>query len=106
MTVDEILEVLAVRTDVFPYEAVQAAITRKKIIAPRLMEKFEAIAADPIELAQATTSFYPITYLYLLAGFSEKKAFPTVLKVLSLPGDTPAKLFHHVIEDSLVPILR
>ena len=105
MTVPEILNALTTYTGKFPMEALREAIEQREAITPELLRVVEAIAANPPEFAQREGYMLPVFALYLLAQFREKRAFPAVVKMFSVPGETSYQLVGDTVTEGLKRIL-
>jgi hypothetical protein len=90
MTIAEILKELEPYTGRFPMEAMQAAIEQREAITPELLRVVEAIAENTMEFAKRTDYMLPLFALHLLAEFREKRAYPSIVKMFSAPGEKDA----------------
>jgi hypothetical protein len=89
MTIPEILKELQIYTGRFPMQAMRAAIEQRDAITPELLRVLETVAADPAEWAGREGHMLHLFALYLLAQFREKRAYASVVKMFSAPGETP-----------------
>jgi hypothetical protein len=105
MTIPEILERLKFETGKFPREAMQAAIAHREEIIPELLREIEAISADGQNIAQRRESNLLIVAVFLLAQFRETRAFKPLVRMISLPGETPFDLFGDTITEDLASLL-
>ena len=105
MTVPEILNALEPYTGRFPMEAMRAAIEQREAITPELLRVVEAAAENPEQHARRENHMLHLFALYLLAQFREKRAYPSVVKMFSAPGETPFDLAGDTVTERLSRIL-
>ena len=105
METQEIIAALEYYTGTFPRKAVAAAIEHKDQIVPELLQALES-TRDDISSVLDDEGYQLHTYaLYLLAQFRDKRAYPTVVSLVSRPGEVPFDLFGDVITEGLGRIL-
>jgi hypothetical protein len=105
MTIPEILEELRHYTGKFPKQAMLAAIDQQEAITPELLREFEQIADNALEYAPQRDFMLHTFAVYLLAQFSETRAFQPLVKMVSLPGELPFDLFGDTITQDLARLL-
>ncbi len=104
VTIEEILKALAHKDNKFPREALEQAIAKKDEITPHLLKILETVADDPDEVLDRED--YSFLYaLYLLAQFREKRAYPLIVRIASLPPETVDALLGDTITEGLPQIL-
>jgi hypothetical protein len=101
MTVPEILKELEPYTGRFPMEAMRAAIEQREAITPELLRVLEAVAENPEQHARRENHMLHLFALYLLAQFREKRAYPSVVKMFSAPGETSFDLAGDTVTERL-----
>src|SRR5438105_467797 len=87
MTIPEILKQLETYTGRFPRQAMQAAIEQREAITPELLRAVAAAAENPEQCARREDHTLHLFALYLLAQFREKRAYPSVVRMFSAPGE-------------------
>ncbi len=99
MQIEEILGHFKNPQGNFPKEAVNSALEHQEAITPYLLSilkstisNFESIEDDSMDYTFA---------LYVLSKFREKRAFPYILELASLPEDWPEELLGDCITESL-----
>jgi hypothetical protein len=105
MEIPQILEELAYDLGDLPREAIEAAIVKKSALIPYLLATLEEAIAHIDDVIQDDNYQGHLYAMYLLAQFREKKAFPLVLRLFSLPGDVPAQIAGDVLTEDLSRIL-
>jgi len=101
MTIPEILQELESYTGKFPMKAMRAAIQQREAITPELLRVVETIAASPTEFASRQGYMLPVFTLYLLAQFREKRAYGSIVKMFSAPGETSFGLVGDTVTEGL-----
>ena len=101
MTIPEILKALGPYTGRFPRQAMQAAIEQREAITPELLRVVEAVAENPEHYSRREGHMLHLFALYLLAQFQEKRAYPSVVKMFSAPGETPFELAGDTVTERL-----
>src|SRR6266498_4136723 len=105
MELKEILEQFQFSRGRFAREAVLAAIERREEITPRLLQIVEETTIRAEELAQQKDYFAHLYAFHLLAQFRERRAYPMITKLCSLPGDVVEPLTDDFIADGLERVL-
>jgi hypothetical protein len=102
----EIIQALEATADVYPREAVQAALDQREAITPLLLEHLERVVADP-ELAvnDRAASWLLIFAAHLLGEFREPRAHRPLVTLSSLPGEQPFDLFSDMVTEELKHVL-
>lgn len=87
----------------FPRSAIEEATRNKEEITPILLDELDGIIENP----EKTNGDYMlhIYAIYLLAQFREKKAFPKILQLISLPADQVDEMYDTVLTEDLNTIL-
>jgi hypothetical protein len=104
MTTEEILKALSHQDNKFPREALEQAAARKDEITPHLLKILEKAADDPEEVLDRGDQSY-FYALYLLAQFRETRAYPSVVRIASIPSETIHALLDDTITEGLPKIL-
>jgi Protein of unknown function (DUF1186)/SEC-C motif len=104
MTVEEILNALSHKDNIFPREALEQATAQKEEITPHLLKILERVADDPDGALGQEDSAY-LYALYLLAQFRETRAYPLIVRIASLPPETVDHLLGDTITEGLPKIL-
>lgn len=104
MTIPEILQQFAHKDNKFPRAALEAATAQQEEITPHLLEILDYTAEHPDEVLDSFTTPY-LYALYLLGQFRERRAYPLVLKLASLPPKTVDELLSDTISSGLPQIL-
>ncbi|MCF6190493.1 MAG: DUF1186 family protein [Cocleimonas sp.] len=85
------------------FTAIQA---EKESITPLLIKEVEAFANDPHSVKNRGDDYIRhVVSLFLLANFRETKAYPHIIKLISLSGDTVVSLTGEVFTEALGRIL-
>jgi hypothetical protein len=101
MTIPEILEQLESTKDIFPVQALQAAILNKNEISPYLLDILENTVAHAEEIATNKDYYWGhIFAMFLLAQFREQRAFPLIIELLKYPEDILNGLFGDILTES------
>lgn len=101
MAVAQILAELEPYTGRFPMQAMREAVQQQEAITPELLRAVEAVAENPEQYACREGNMLHISALYLLAQFREKRAYPSVVKMFSAPGETPFELAGDTVTERL-----
>ena len=89
----------------FPRKALERLVARKDEAIPLLLRTLDEVLQDP-EIATEDEDYMLHLYsLYLLAQFREKKAFPKILELISLPPDDVDFMLGDTLTESLQNIL-
>jgi hypothetical protein len=100
MDIDQIKKELERYNRVFPREALKEAIARKEEITPFLLDALVYAKDNAEELIN--DNYMAHTYaLYLLAQFREKRAYPLIIDLFSLPGDITLDLTGDIVTEDL-----
>ncbi|MCI0486889.1 MAG: DUF1186 domain-containing protein [Blastocatellia bacterium] len=100
-----ILKELEIHTGTFPRKAVEEAIARREEMIPHLLEVLEYTVENAEALLERDEYMAHLYAMYLLAQFREKRAYPLIMKFLSIPGDTAAELIGGTVTEGLKNIL-
>ncbi|NWF53958.1 MAG: DUF1186 domain-containing protein [Syntrophaceae bacterium] len=105
LSIDEILESLAVFDGKYKRAEVDAAIANREEITPKLIEVLEGVLANPEKIAEDETYIGHVYALMLLGHFREPRAHRTLIALSRLGGDLPYRLFGDSITEDLAIIL-
>ncbi len=107
MDAEQILEELRFARDDrrFPREALEHAIAARQEITPHLLSALEDTRNRYRELAEDSGYMAHLYATYLLAQFRERRAYPLIVDLFSLPIDALDKLVGDVITEDLGRIL-
>ncbi|MBI4331158.1 MAG: DUF1186 domain-containing protein [Chloroflexi bacterium] len=104
MNIQEILEDLKYHTGDFPVEALREAVARKEEIIPELLKIIEDAIQRP-ETLDVDTYMAPIYAMYLLALFRERRAYPLLVRFVSMPGEVMMRYLGDIVPQHLHRIL-
>ncbi len=102
-TIKDIVEDLEYVTHGYPYAAVFEALTCQKEITPALLNMLTHVIENDKMIEENYIGH--LHALFLLAQFREKKAFPLILELASLPKEHVDHLLGEVVTESLHQIL-
>jgi hypothetical protein len=105
MTIPEILKELELYTGQFPMAAMRAAVAQREAITPELLRVVEAVAAAPAEHAQREDYMLHHFAVHLLAQFREKRTYPSLVRMVSAPGELPFDLLGDTVTEGLGQLL-
>ncbi len=107
MDVEQIIEELRYAKDDrrFPRQALEHAIAARQEITPHLLSALEDTRDRYLELAEDSGYMAHLYATYLLAQFRERRAYPLIVDLFSLPIDALDRLMGDVITEDLGPIL-
>jgi hypothetical protein len=105
MEVAQILEELAYDMGVLPREAIEAAISKRRLITPYLLKILEDAANQIEEIIEFDNYQGHLYAMYLLAQFREKAAYPFIIKLISYPDEIPHSIVGDVLTEDLSRIL-
>jgi len=105
MEIPEILHHLESSSDEFPRTAVGDAIAQQDQITPELLRILEDVATNPSDYADRQDYFGHIYAMYLLAKFRETRAYPIIIRIVSVPGETIFDLLGDIVTQNLGSIL-
>ena len=105
MDIEQILEALELYTGRFPGEAMHSAIEQREAITPELLRVMENVAENGEEIAKRKDYMLHSFAIHLLAQFRETRVFPSLVKIVSLPGELPFDLFGDTITEGLSQLL-
>jgi hypothetical protein len=103
METDTILEQLECNRGFFPEDAVREAIARRDEIVPHLLDILERAVSEPDKVPEDHVGH--IFAMFLLAQFREPRAFPLLVRLGRLPGETPHELAGDTITEDFSAIL-
>lgn len=105
MDVEAIVAKLEARDGKFPREALESAVANRDETVPKLLQILEQANEDPHALVNQPENMAHIFALYLLAQFREKRAYPLIAELFSLPGEMCFDLTGDVVTEDLSRIL-
>lgn len=105
MEIAHILEELAFDMGSLPREAIEAAVAKKELLTPHLLQILDSAAENIEEIIEYDNYQGHLFSMYLLAQFREKKAYPLIIKLLSFPGETPHAILGDVLTEDLCRII-
>lgn len=106
MSIQKALEKLGYNNDgVFPREALIEVIDNRDEAIPLLLGIIEYSIENFDRLVMEDAYFAHIYAMYLLAQFREKKAYPLLIRLFSIPGDSVLDFTGDVVTEDLGKIL-
>lgn len=102
---NKLLEEIQYYNNRFPKEQLKEIINKKEEFIPDLLEILTYTKENHEEIAEKENYFGHIYAIYLLAQFREKKSFPLIMDLISLPGDVPFELLGDSITEDLDRII-
>lgn len=103
MEIEEILNCFNHPNGRFPTEALNAAQEKQEQIMPRLLSIVEDVVSNYRNVSADQMDY--IFALYLLSKFREKRAFPHILALASLPEEWPEELLGDCITEALASFI-
>jgi uncharacterized protein YecA (UPF0149 family) len=104
MDAQEIMKILAHDEYKFPREALEQAIAKRDEIIPHLLGSLERVVSNPEKVIEEE-DYSHLYAIYLLAQFREKRAYPLIVNIASLPAKTVDILLADTITEGLSAIL-
>lgn len=98
MTADEILAALRADGPAAPENALTAADAQHAALVGPLLAALDTGIADPAGVSEADASVFCYA-LYLLAKWRETRAYPHVIRWLSLPGEDPFEIGGDIVTE-------
>lgn len=105
MTPQEILTEFREATDGVPVEAMKAAVAQREEVVPELLKVLESMGDGPEEWGDLEGTMLPVMIVYLLAELRERRAYPLITKLLSIPGEAPFELFGDLVTEEMPRVL-
>ncbi|UCF08357.1 MAG: DUF1186 domain-containing protein [Thermoplasmata archaeon] len=105
LKIEEILSELEYNKGSFPHEAVQEAIKHKNEIIPELLKVLENTGKNIDQIKEKPDYLAHIYSMFLLAQFSEKRAYPLIVDIFSHSGDTSDSIAGDFITEDLQRVL-
>lgn len=99
----EIINELRYYNRTFPRAALEEAIKNKEEITPILLDEMDGMIKNP-DITNGDYMLH-IYAIFLLAQFREKKAFPKILELISLPSDQVDVMYDTILTEDLNTIL-
>jgi Protein of unknown function (DUF1186)/SEC-C motif len=96
MTADEVLAVLASDMPVVPPSVIESADAHRVALVEPLLSTIEHSLRDPAGASPAEATLFSYA-LYLLAKWREPRAYPYVVRWLSLPGEGPFEIAGDIV---------
>lgn len=91
--------------DRYPSEAVEYALANKEEAISELLEILEYTLNDAENLSKDESYLIHLPAIYILAYFQEKKAYESIIKILSLPDEQVFDLLGDTVTEDLKNIL-
>lgn len=88
MEISDILQNLERSVSEIPRTALQEAVAHREEITPHLLRILDDVIADPRAAAADQDNMAHIYAMYLLAQFREPRAYPLLVRLYSIPGET------------------
>ncbi len=104
MTIEEILKQLTSPSHI-PRAALRGAFEQREAITPHLLAALEKVADDPARYALNNEDMLHMFALDLVAQFRETRAFPIIIRILSIPEAILVELVGEGSTDVLARIL-
>jgi len=105
MEVKEILSELEVNRGRFPRKALEQAIENREAIIPELLRILQESKQNIQQVAEQDGYMAHLYAMYLLAQFREKRAYPLVVDLFSIPGEIALDVTGDVVTEDLRRIL-
>ncbi|MGO9572509.1 MAG: DUF1186 domain-containing protein [Desulfomonilaceae bacterium] len=105
MDIQRIVTKLEAQDGAFPREALAYAIANRDVIIPELLGILAQTLENHEELLDQPKYMGHIYAMFLLAQFREKRAYPLLVQLFSLPGEIPFDLTGDVVTADLRRIL-
>lgn len=103
MTIPEILQALEFFSEIFPREALEAAIANQEAIAPVLLDKLENLKGKFQDIPE--DYYFHVYSFFLLAQFRETRAYPLIVDLMIEAGEQAHDLFGDFITENLASVL-
>lgn len=104
MNVPDILSQLDRSDGRFPHDAIRESIACREEIVPALLGVLDEVDRDPLPFTGEDRMVH-IFAMYLLAQFRETRAYPVLVRIVSVPGESVHDLAGRVITEDLGAIL-
>ena len=105
MEVSKILASIQRATGRTPRAALTAAAECRDEITPHLLQIIEEVIADPSRAVDDQNYVAHLYAMYLLASFRETRAYPLIVRLFSLGGETPFDIAGDIVTEDLNNIL-
>jgi Protein of unknown function (DUF1186)/SEC-C motif len=106
MDVAEILaELEYIKQGTFPLQALESAVENRDSVIPALLSVLEKCIEDIENLIDQPDYMLHIYAMYLLAQFREQQAYPLLVQLFSIPGETVHDISGDVVTEDLGRIL-
>lgn len=102
---ERIIKELKYFNEIYPTEAIKEAVKAEKEITPLLLKELDRILVDPKTTSQDSDNMLHMYALFLLAQFREKRAFPKIIELISLPESEVEAFLGDVVTEELPSIL-
>lgn len=99
MTIQEIIAEITQLHRRFPGDVVAEAISRREEITPELLHILEDALINLEDLARRNEYAGPVTAMYLLAQFREKRAYPIIMNLISAEWEHVDAVFSDLITE-------
>ncbi|MBI4874427.1 MAG: DUF1186 domain-containing protein [Acidobacteria bacterium] len=105
MDIPAILQALERTTSDIPRAALHEAAARREEITPHLLRILDQVAADPSTAVRDREYTAHLYAMFLLAQFRETRAYPILVRLFSIPGETVFDIAGDVVTEDLGAIL-
>jgi len=105
MEISDILQNLERSASEIPRTALQEAVAHREEITPHLLRILDDVIADPRAAAADQDYMAHVYAMYLLAQFRETRAYPLLVRLYSIPGETVFDISGDVVTQDLGNIL-
>ena len=102
---EEVLAALRGPVGGYPAAAVAEAVEHLDELEPQLLALLAEYADDPVAADEQHGGMAPIFTAYLLAHGRKSSAHPTLLRILSLPGEGPYDVFGDLVTEDMPALL-
>lgn len=105
MDIETIRKELEFNNGRFPERALRNAIEQRDAMIPVLLASLQEVTDDPERMLREPDRMLPLYAMYLLAQFREQAAFPLLVKLFSIPGETIIDMTGDIVTEDLDRIL-
>ena len=106
MEIEEILRSFDIYDRTYKRDAVDAAISQREEVVPRLISVLEDVIHAPETYCERGNQSYGYIYAFMLLGlFNETRAHDVIIDLFSLPGELPDDLFGYFVTEELPYVL-
>lgn len=105
MGIQQVIERLEWFDGTFPRRALKEAVSRRHEVTPILLEILADAVVDAEELLEDDDYMGHYYSMYLLAQFRERRAYPLIVELFSLPDEIGVELTGDIVTEGLDRIL-